>query len=347
MQISGLPAWNFKRIYRHIAYWCFWLLLFSTVNSSYGSGSFWKWLHIELIMMSVKLPFTYFMIYFLVPRFLLHKKYVQFILFALLATLAGGTIIYSIYYFFLPGITEFTHSIRFFGAGFFYKTIDLVYVSSFPIIYKMNQHYLRQEKQTREISEQKLQAEIELLKHQLHPHFLFNTLNNLYGIILTGQEHAADIVLRLSHMMRYMLYECNSPYILLENEITQLQNYITLEKLRYGKRLSISFEVSGDYPDKLIPPLLLIGFVENACKHGAGEHIAASWIRINIWVSDNTLDFMVENNLKEKEKENDISTHSGIGLTNIKKRLDLMYPGRHQLKIESKDTYLINLRLKF
>ncbi len=340
-------GWSLQRIYRHIAYWCFWLLLYASVNSTNSASGFGFWIKVELIIMLIKLPYTYLMLYFLVPQYLIKRKYYQFFFFALLATAAGGTIVWSLHYYYLLDFSHFKKPESFFSPAFFYKALDLVYIATFPIILKLQQFYQQQEKQNREIIEQKLNAELELLKNQLQPHFLFNTLNNLYAMVLTNDKNAGKAVLHLSSMMSYMLYECNGNAIALEKEIEHLKNYIELEKIRYGKRVKVSFEYGGDIETKDIAPLLLFGFVENAFKHGVGEKIDEAWIRINCWVKNGTLDFLVENsvNRDEYDSKEGIKINAGIGLQNIKKRLSLIYPQKHELKIKSTETYQVHLKL--
>jgi two-component system, LytTR family, sensor kinase len=337
---------SWQRLNRHIAYWCFWLLLYASVNSTNSNSGFAFWIKVECIIMFIKLPYIYWMLYFLVPQFLIKRKYLPFLFLAFLATVVGGTIVWSIHYYYVLEFHHFAKPSSFFSATFFYKVLDLVYVATFPVILKLQQFYQQQEKQNSEIIEQRLNAELELLKNQLQPHFLFNTLNNLYAMVLTNDQQASKAVLHLSSMMSYMLYECNGSSITLEKEIEHLKNYIALEKIRYGKRVTISFECDGNLTSQSIAPLLLFGFVENAFKHGVGEHISEAWIRINCWVKKGGLDFLVENSLgKEQDSVANSTLKGGIGLQNINKRLQLIYPNRHQLKIEHRETYLIQLQL--
>jgi two-component system, LytTR family, sensor kinase len=339
-------GWSRERIYRHIAYWCFWLLLYASVNSTNSAFGFGRWIRIELMIMLIKLPYTYFMLYFLVPYLLIKRRYYAFFVWALLATVIGGSAVWSLHYFYFNNFGHFNKPPNFFSSVFFYKSLDLVYVATFPIILKLQQFYQQQEQQNRQIVEQKLHAELELLKNQLQPHFLFNTLNNLYAMVLTNDKNAGKAVLHLSDMMSYMLYECNGNTISLHKEIDHLKNYIELEKIRYGTRLNVSFEYGGDIASQTIAPLLLFGFIENAFKHGAGNNISESWIRINCWVNNNELDFLTENSLNKMTNGTaTINTTGGIGLNNIQKRLALMYPKKHSLKIDQQDTYLIHLKL--
>lgn len=338
--------WTGQRIIRHIAYWFFWLLVYASINSTKGGMPFSGWVFLELKSMLIKLPYTYIMIYFIVPKLLIKRRYIEFFFWALMATMIGGIIIWGYLFYSFPSIGIYKKPDNFISSSLFYKSLDLLYVATFPIIFKLQQFYQQQEKQNREIIEQKLNAELELLKNQLQPHFLFNTLNNLYAMVLTKDENAGKAVLYLSNMISYMLYECNRNTIALESEIDHLKNYIELEKIRYGKRLNISFEYAGDINAKSIAPLLLFGFVENAFKHGVGKNIDNAWIRINCWVSNDTLDFLIENSLiNGDEEQEDINTKGGIGLQNIKKRLALIYPNNYQLKIECKDTFMVHLKL--
>ena len=235
---------------------------------------------------------------------------------------------------------------HFWNVKIIYKVIDLIYIASLPMMFKVYQQQHLQEKRATQLVEQQLEAELKILKNQLHPHFLFNTLNNLYAMVLTHHPHAAEVVVRLSNMMSYMLYECERPEIDLEKEIENLQNYIELEKIRYGKRLDFSFELGGEVAGKTIAPLLLMPFLENAFKHGTGTEETISWIRINLWVENGNLTYLVENSIPSITTEEAMpKTQSGVGLSNVRKRLALLYPESHQLEITQNDSYLITLKL--
>lgn len=340
-------GWSLKRLSRHILYWLFWLLFFASMNTSYQGYSIWVWIAVELLFMIIKLPYTYFVIYFFVPRFLLTKKYFKFILFTVLFAGIGSV--------FMLGIDQQIIAPLLFGEEPFfkwkikigYKMIDLVYIAMLPTIYKLLQSQRQQEKKTQRITEEKLTAELQLLKNQLHPHFLFNTLNNLYGMVLTQDKKSPEVVLRLSEIMSYMLYECDQATIRLSREIDHLKNYIELEKIRHGKRVDLNFESSGPIEEIHIAPLLLLPFIENAFKHGVEKNEDQSWISINLWVAEKRLEFMVENNLPsyQQEEAERMQTHSGIGLENVRRRLALVYPNQHELIIEETDTFFVKLSL--
>lgn len=343
-------SWTKERIARHLLYWLAWLLFYPTINA-YKEGDFLSWVEIELLAMIVKLPFVYFVIYFLVPNYLIRKRYLPFFLSAFGLAILGAVCIRAIEYYI---ISEYIlpsfgwQGGSFWRLKYFYKVLDLIYIASLPTIIKLLQGYIQQEKLSNQLNEQKLGAELQILRNQLHPHFLFNTLNNLYGMVLTRDAQAPDIVLRLSQMMEYMLYDCDVDQIALDQEIAHLKNYIELEKIRFGDRVEISFEAGGALEGKLIAPLLLIAFVENAFKHGASNNENPSWIRINLWAEEEQLNFLVENNFPEGllEEEAMAEGPSGIGLKNVRKRLQLIYPEQHELKITSGETYLVQLKIK-
>jgi two-component system, LytTR family, sensor kinase len=339
-------SWSWERLTRHVLYWLAWLVFYASVNSTYNNDSFLYHAGIELQIMLIKLPFTYFVIYYLVPHWLMRKKYAVFLSLFLGLALIGGIIIWALYILFImPGSAEAQAGLL--SPKLLYKALDLVYISSLPIILKLLQRNIYQENITLQLAQQRSEAELKLLKNQLHPHFLFNTLNNLYGMVLTTHPRAPEVINRLSDMMSYMLYECDRHEISLEKEIAHLENYIELEKIRYGSRLDICFEKGGDISGQTIAPLLLMPFVENAFKHGAAKNEKDPWICINVWVAKGMLSFTVENNL---EGEHDVNgtifkTQSGVGLANVQRRLEMIYPGRHKLDIKREDSYLLMLNL--
>lgn len=192
---------------------------------------------------------------------------------------------------------------------------------------------------------EKKQVEIDYLRSQINPHFLTNTLNNIYSLSVTDDKRNSDAILSLSSLLDYVLYESNQPTISLEKEVNFLSNFIELEKIRNTKRLQVNFEVEGDIHGN-IPPMILVTFVENAFKHCIGDLYSNSFIKILLKVDDDKLYFEVENSKSNLTTNNQRKTFGGIGLTNVKKRLSTLYPNNHSLEIhDKKDTYVIILRL--
>jgi len=190
---------------------------------------------------------------------------------------------------------------------------------------------------------------LKFLRSQVSPHFFFNTLNNIYSLTLEKSDRAPEIVLRLSELMRYLLYGTDKPYQDLAREIECIQNYIDLERIRFDNSLKIDVNVSGDIEEKKIAPMLLMPFIENCFKHGAGKNIGEMYIKIRLEVIDNILNFEVSNNLPPNATQNKLNKRDcGIGLTNVKKRLQLGYePEDYNLSIFEKDKmYNVILKLK-
>jgi LytS/YehU family sensor histidine kinase len=191
--------------------------------------------------------------------------------------------------------------------------------------------------------QEKLQAELKFLKTQIHPHFLFNTLNNLYALTLKKSDRAPETVLKLSELINYMLYECTSDEVLLDKELKFITNYIDIEKMRYGDKLDVDIRISGEAHERRIAPLILLPFVENCFKHGASESLQRAWVKVSVDLQPTLMVLKVENSKNGKYAG---STKSGIGIQNVKRRLDLLYPDRHELKIiNGEETFLVILTI--
>jgi LytS/YehU family sensor histidine kinase len=192
----------------------------------------------------------------------------------------------------------------------------------------------------KQLKNEHAKAELALLKSKVDPHFFFNTLNNLYGLTVEKSDKAPDVILKLSEIMRYVIYDSSDERVSLKKEVEYLEKYIELFKIRFHKNVDISFSTNIDNGNELIAPLILSVFVENAFKHGAEQLIEDAFINITLTGENGMLTFLVENNFKSK-KDN---AKPGIGLTNLKKRLKLIYPKKHQLVLR-KDGNLFTANL--
>jgi two-component system sensor histidine kinase AlgZ len=194
------------------------------------------------------------------------------------------------------------------------------------------------------VANEKLTAELNFLKAQINPHFLFNTLNNLYYLAYSKSENTTEVIAKLSQMMRYMIYETNHPKVLLSKEIEYMQNYISLERLRLNDQIPIRFEVSGNTENVWITPLIFITFLENAFKHGVNNSNPKAWVKIAICLHDHECIYTVENSRSAEQKDG--NEKSGIGLSNVKRRLELSYPGKYTLVTEdTREKYAVKLNL--
>jgi hypothetical protein len=185
--------------------------------------------------------------------------------------------------------------------------------------------------------QERITAELQLLKAQVHPHFLFNTLNNIYSRSMKNSPKTPDLILKLSSLLSYMLYDCKAEEVRLEKEIEIIKNYIALEKDRYGNKIEISWSVEGDIKDKFISPLLMLPFLENAFKHSISEHVEKPWLSIDISVKSDILRCKIANSKNEFA----LYTENGIGITNAKKRLEFSCPGRYELKLNDEGNFFV------
>ncbi len=196
-----------------------------------------------------------------------------------------------------------------------------------------------------ELENRQLTSELRFLKAQVNPHFLFNTLNNLYYLAVNQSEQTPEVIAKLSGMMRYMIHESNEEKVPLNREVEYMENYLDLEKLRLNEDIPITFEVHGEIASVRITPLILITFLENAFKHGIGNAGKGSWITVSLKMEGNTLHYMVANSIVG-QTEKTVREASGIGLTNVRRRLELSYPGKHNLTVtEDAERYRVHLTI--
>lgn len=260
----------------------------------------------------------YFSYYIAIPRFYIGRKY----FFLFLSFICSFGIFFLLNYSMMPKEHTPIHKFSPPGNSFNLFMFIIVYVFSFAIcIYE----------QWQSTKEQMLNTEISFLKAQINPHFLFNTLNSIYALALVKSDKAPDAVVRLSQMMRYAVSEAHLSHAPLSKEISYISNYIELQKLRITEKILITYELSGDPDDKQIAPFLLIPFIENAFKYGVNaEENSDIWIKIEI--NETNLLMQVENNKVFVIKDKDYG--ASLGIKNTKERLQLLYPGRHSLKIK-------------
>ena len=196
---------------------------------------------------------------------------------------------------------------------------------------KIINEWFRTERRNQEIEREKASTELALLKLQVNPHFLFNTLNNIYSLAVTNNSETAGAVMKLSSIMRYVLDDAKSNYVPLDKEILFLENYIALQSVRLTDKATVKFLKETESNDKQIAPLLLIAFVENAFKYGVSTHLHSE-IEIELGEKEGKLHFKVKNNIMNRQGN---MTNTGIGLNNTKRRLELLYPGKHSLQIKN------------
>ncbi|GAB3689009.1 histidine kinase [Spirosoma flavus] len=299
-----------------------------------------------LAQLPAQLIFTYVTLYFLIPTYLLTQRYVHFSLLTLIALLICGILYWegTYYLYLIPFEPARLRTEKPWDWGWFMLcAFYLLCTSGLLIGFHMIRFGFRQQQLNQQLVIANQRIELKSLKDQINPHFLFNTLNNLYGLTSQDAQKAGEVVLRLAQLMQYMLYEGNLAQVPLPKEIAYVENYLALERIRYGERLHLSVQVSGSTDRLFIAPLLLLPFVENAFKHGISRQLDDAWLQIQLTVNPTELVFKVENS---KPELNNQTPATGIGLSNIVKRLQLIYPNRHQLRQRNgTGTYLATLTI--
>jgi len=280
-----------------------------------------------------------FNLYFLIPRYLEKGRFRAYIL-VLMATLFGASLFIVSGYYVTAFLARSTVA-QLYGPGlcsyyFFGNAMPAVFASlTFSLCIKMTRVWIQTQRRQQLLEKEQLETELNFLKQQFNPHFLFNTINSIFFLIHKKPDTASGSLARFSDLLRYQLYECNVPRISLSKEINYLKNSIELEKLRQNENVRVSLELD-DYPgDELcVAPFILMTFVENAFKHVSKEPGLPNWITISLKVDQHQLNFFVSNS-KSPGTIDTVFHNSGIGLKNVRRRLDLLYPGRHELKIQS------------
>jgi sensor histidine kinase YesM len=296
-------------------------------------------------MFVIKIPLCYFMLYLindLAPRI---QKPVLSIGIGLF-TFAIATILYRymVIDFIRPVILhlEFEPAYRFEGQRIINTFLDLLVIVGVVVAINQYRLYQRSKENQKGLEKEKLEAELKFLRTQTNPHFLFNTLNNIYALARKKSDLTADVVMKLSKLLRFMLYESRNDTISIAEELRILNDYIELEKIRYSDRLSIHFETSIDDEAQPIAPLILLPFVENAFKHGASETRLETFIRIKAQLQSGHLIFIIENS---KDENGERTITENIGLANVRRQLELMYP-EHTLEMENgKEQFKVTLNI--
>ena len=217
-------------------------------------------------------------------------------------------------------------------------------VAGFAVAIKLVKLWYLKKADNERLEKATLRAELEGLKGQLHPHFMFNTLNSIYSLALKKSDYTPEAILKLSQLLRYILTECNGTTVELQKEVQVLHHYIDLEKNRYGSRLDLSLNIQGDIMNNRIPPMLLMPFLENSFKHGANEMTEQAWISLDLDVKGTLLKFKLING--KPHEDPDSKDSSQIGLVNVKRRLELLYPNAHELRItKDDDTFVVVLTI--
>lgn len=339
---------NWNRITLHVIFWLVYLPLNAVVNCNLNNLSVWQYFFTalggEAFSLPVKIIMVYTIFYYIIPQYLERHKVGQLIGLTL-ATFALTTLVYrmSVAYIYFPVFHPDVEFGFFNPKGILLTAFDLFITLAAAIPIKLIRIHYKSLEFEQELIREKLQSELNFLRAQTNPHFLFNTLNNLFVLARKKSDVTADAIMMLSKIMRYMLHDCRSQQIQINREATVIRDYIELERLRYNDRLVVDYAEEIDQPGELIAPLLLLPFVENCFKHGAGNTMGKVVIKVRLELEAHQLSFHVQNTIDDDAPK---QGKSGIGLINVQRQLELLYPGRHTLRFGPReDRYVVDLKI--
>ncbi|MEH0158721.1 histidine kinase [Limibacter armeniacum] len=349
MEISISAYWNrYNRIIAHIVFWAIVLLFYLGLFFS-GEDQADKLRQFIVFYLPLTIGTAYFTNYLLIPRYLLQGHYKRFLLFFVYTVISVSflftivTLGLFVYYnadqeLKTDVLPQEVYNFKLLG-------VSLLMVVFAAMAIRLLRYWIKSEKSNLLLKQQQTETELQLIKSQIHPHFLFNTLNNLYALTLKKSDAAPEVVMKLSSLLDYMLFECaKQQQVSLDQEIEQLENFIALEKLRYGDRVEVQFNIAGITTGKKIAPLVLLTFLENSFKHGVGNKLDEAWVHFDLEVNNRQLTMMLENSKRLEPAKH----RNGLGLQNVKRHLSLIYADRHQLKIEDKaESFSVTLKIDF
>lgn len=336
------------RIYYH---GLFWLTYYIYRVMIYGDviNTFENVAYVQAFELMVKLIVVYTSLYWLKPRFFDQGKYFFFAVLFLFIILSGSYLQLHIIHFCIKiGIYhELPLSYLFSIKKYVSATghISMIAAIAFGIKVMKDAHLATRKNAV--LVKEKLETELQFLKGQINPHFFFNTLNNIYSLIIKKSDKAGEVVLKLSELMSYMIYEAGNTTVLLRNEIDYLRNYIELERLRYRDHLEVNINVNAELGDLRIAPLILLPFVENAFKHGMDKAAEHNFLNIDIDLREKVLFMSVKNSVAQPKINYNVNGNSGIGLQNVRRRLQLLYANRYKLDEQMEESrYTVELQVE-
>lgn len=336
--------WFFRYKLYQIPFWCgyqylWWVIAMGNPVKAAHSILFTSFFIKFLFYLTFQIIGVCFNLYYLIPVYLEKGKYLAYGIYLTLTILAASWLIVPGYY-----LTAFAAGKT---AQEFYGTMNCFYFfisTSFPstlasmtlaMSIKLTKNWVQTERRQQLLEKEKLETELRFLKYQFNPHFLFNSINSIFFLIHKNPDMASDSLAKFSELLRHQLYESNDQKIALNKEVTYLENFIELEKLRQNDNLHVTFETDYALNGHLgIAPFILMNFVENAFKHVSRHINQPNWIRINLEVENRRLHFSIANSAS-LNVSNEVIRYGGIGIKNVQRRLDLIYPGQHELKIDN------------
>ena len=353
------------RIMRHLSFWLLWFLFQLFLYSFSPSPvlqeqSFWHRLLITwpdtLLYLIPSLFLAYTLMYVVIPQLILPGKYLMATVSTVLLIILTGafsaglsvTVIDYVRHLYADPVSPAIaaeHNPPFyvqFGVAMLAGLRGSITVGGVAAAIKLMKCFYEKQQAALVLEREKVNAELQMLKAQLHPHFLFNTLNNIYSFTQDVSEKASGMIMGLSQLLRYMLYECNKPLVPLDKELHMIHDYLALERIRYDEQLDIALQVPVLPARLMIAPLMLLPFLENAFKHGASRMTEHPWISLSVTVSDRLMIMKLINGKPAGQYD----AAPGIGIANVRKRLESLYPDAHELQIiDEEEMYIVNLKM--
>ena len=352
------------RIKRHLVFWLVWWLYFGMLHAAnpFGKPEIMYFRNIpftfleSLLQLIPQFILAYTLLYFVLPHFALKRKYFLAVLSALIIWFLCGVLTRYMAFNVNPAVLEAILPEKYLAntqrppQATFFMSLMANYkgaftISGFAIGIKFIKHWYLKEQHNLQLQKENTDAQLRLLTAQIHPHFLFNTLNNIFSQTQTESPKGSKMIMGLSDMLRYILYEGQKPLVPLKQELLMIAEYISLEKIRYGNKLDVHVLIP-DKPDGFyIAPLLLLPFVENCFKHGTSSMLEAPWLNLTVELKDKTLVMKLMNG-KAPKKENGLGK-TGIGISNVRQRLELLYKNKYYLQIvDDNEVFVVDLRVE-
>jgi sensor histidine kinase YesM len=350
--------WLFKYKLYHIPFWCvyhyFWWVIALGDPLAAASSMFFSAYTVKILFYVIfQALAVYFNLYFLIPRYLQKDRLTAYVIYLAITIVCASSLINTGYYLsaFLAHCTiktmfgaEAGSFFHFFGTSLPSTLASMTLAMSI----KLTKNWIQAERKQQLMEKEKLETELKFLKYQFNPHFLFNSINSIFFLIHKNPDMASDSLAKFSGLLRYQLYECNDQQISLDKEITYLKNFIELEKLRQNRNVEVIFEIEQRCTAYLgIAPFILMTFVENAFKHVSKNTDNPNWISIKLKADEQQLELLIANSTSPFEMNDDVVNYGGIGLKNVQRRLDLVYPDKYELDIQhANNCFEVKLRLK-
>lgn len=336
------------KYFKHLVFWGL-ILLFYTYFFGVNSENFNYVLSFSLFLMPITIGTTYVFIYKLIPEYLLTKQFIRFCVYsAYTFVISTYLIVLSIFYGLIYLSKLDYDAMAPISRSLFFIIIAVYLVVIIVSGFKLLMLHLKHVETTTQLENKILEAQLKLkeqelnyLKMQIHPHFLFNTLNTMYGFALKKADETPEMILKLSNLLDYLLYQIDKPFVLLSDEIAHIKDYVELEKIRFNDTLAVNLETKNIGSEIKIAPMLLLPFVENSFKHGVIKNGILN-IEIHLFCEAQQVHFKIKNTYSE-----DADNREGIGLANIKKRLEHLYKDQYTLQIETTATdFVVHLILE-